>query len=54
MKKAGKFLAYLLTLALIVSLISGFGFKSEPVKAADADYFYVLEIVPDTSISTRL
>lgn len=52
MKKAGKFLSYLLVLTLIVSLMSGLGFKTEEVKAGDDSTFYVLEIVPDTSMGT--
>lgn len=51
MKKAGKFLSYLLVLTLVVSLMSGLGFKSEAVKA-DSSTFYVLEIVPDESMGT--
>ena len=62
MKKAGKFLSYLLVLTLLVSLFSGLQLKSEEAKAAEAEvpadvtdhdtYFYVLEIVPDKSMGT--
>lgn len=52
MKKAGKILSYLLVLTLVVSLMSGLGFENEEVKAGDASNFYVLEIVPDTSMGT--
>lgn len=51
MKKAGKFLSYLIILALVVSLMSGLGFKAEAVKA-DSSTYNVLEIVPDESMGT--
>ena len=51
MKKAGKFFSYVLVLTLIVSLMSGLGFKAEKVDAATTTYT-VLEIVPDKSMGT--
>lgn len=53
MKKAGKFISYLLVLAMVTSLLSGLGFKSEKVDAKiTAPNFTVLEIVPDKSMGT--
>ncbi len=53
MKKAGKFISYLLVLAMVTSLLSGLGFKSEKVDAKiTAPDFTVLEIVPDKSMGT--
>ncbi len=53
MKKAGKFISYLLVLAMVTSLLSGLGFKSEKVDAKiTAPNFTVLEIVPDRSMGT--
>ena len=51
MKKSGKFFSYVLVLALIVSLLSGLGFKAENV-SADPITYHVLEIVPDRSMGT--
>ena len=53
MKKAGKFISYLLVLAMVTSLISGLGIKPESVDAKiTAPNFTVLEIVPDKSMGT--
>ncbi|MBR4342539.1 MAG: DUF5057 domain-containing protein [Lachnospiraceae bacterium] len=51
MKKAGKFVAWLLVLTLTTSLMAGVGFKAETVNAADKS-FTVLEIVPDATQAT--
>ena len=53
MKKAGKFISYLLVLAMVTSLISGLGIKPENADAKiTAPNFTVLEIVPDKSMGT--
>lgn len=53
MKKAGKIVAYLLVLVMLASCFTGFGTKSEEVKATDSNgNFVVLEIVPHEDMGT--
>ena len=53
MKKAGKFVSYLLVMALVTSLLSGLGIKAEKANAKiTAGKFTVLEIVPHKTMGT--